>query len=46
MGDILSKIEEEYFDYKLLCQKYNETPVDIYKDWYKHFIELERKDGN
>lgn len=40
MGDTLSKIDDMYDDYKLLCQKHNETPVDIFEDWFKHLKKL------
>jgi len=47
MSDILSKIHEDYEEYRELCLKHKESPIDIYnKDWYKHLKQLKEKDAN
>ena len=44
MSDSLSSMYDYYEDYKLLCKKFEITPVDISENWLDHFTILEEFD--
>ena len=45
MGSIISKIEDLYDDYRILCERYHVTPENVFDSaWVKQLYELEEKD--
>lgn len=44
MSDSLSAMYDYYEDYKILCKRFNVTPVDISGNWLENFTILEELD--